>query len=266
MFTRMLILMLMVTLALPVATLTRPGESHQTPWTDSAVAAKGSKSKKNAKQKNQKQKNTTATRTLRGPITQTFLNSETITVPNGAPGTTQGPAGPYPTTIEVSGLPNGVITDVDLLLLDVTHKVPEDIDILLSSSDGRHVMPISDVGRIISVTNVDLTLDDEAASSLPQSELTSGAFRPTDINSAGQPADTFAAPAPAPDGSVALSTFDGANPNGTWRLFVTDNANGDVGDLGGWALRITAEVDLATVDEQVPTGKDTKKGKRKHRR
>ena len=49
----------------------------------------------------------------------------------------------------------------------------------------------------------------------------------------------------------ASARGDGANPNGTWQLWVTDDASGDTGDIGGWALRITAEVDLATVDEQV---------------
>ena len=35
-----------------------------------------------------------------------------------------------------------------------------------------------------------------------------------------------------------------------------DDASGDTGDLRGWALRITAEVDLVTVDEQVPADID----------
>ena len=72
---------------------------------------------------------------------------------------------------------------------------------------------------------------------------------------------------------MALSTFDGADPNGTWQLWVMDDASGDVGDIRGWALRITAEVDLATVDEQVPTSSDPiqntkikKKAKGKRRR
>ena len=76
--------------------------------------------------------------------------------------------------------------------------------------------------------------------------------------------DAFTAPAPALDGSVALSTFDGANPNGTWQLFVTDDASGDVGDLRAWALRITTEVDTGTVDERVSGTKDKKH--RKHKR
>jgi hypothetical protein len=260
MITRLLTLIVIVTLALPIATLNSPGETSQAPWSDSAVAAKGKKHKKKSKQKHTTPQTTTISRTVRGPVTQTFTSAGPITIPAGAPGTTKGNADPYPSVIEVSGLPNGVITDIDLLLQDFTHPVPEDVDILLTKDDGRRALVMSDVGRIFRVTNIDLTLDDEAAASLPQTELDSGIFRPTDISAAGQPADTFPAPAPALDGSVALSTFDGADPNGTWQLFVVDDASGDVGDLRGWALRITAEVDTATVDEQVPITKDPSTG------
>jgi hypothetical protein len=53
-----------------------------------------------------------------------------------------------------------------------------------------------------------------------------------------------------------------------------DNVPGVAGEMrGGWALRITAEVDTATVEEQVPTGSDPqpvvnakKKAKGKRRR
>jgi hypothetical protein len=262
MFTRIIMLMLIVTLAFPVATLTRPGETGRAPWSDIAEAAKGKKHKTNGK----KRKTTTVTRTVRGPVTQTFTSAGTITIPAGAPGTTKGNANPYPSKIEVSGLPNGVITDVDLLLQDFSHAVPEDVDILLSAPDGRRALVMSDAGRIFRVTNIDLTLDDEAAAPLTQFELDSGTFRPTDFSSAGDVPDTFTAPAPALDGSVALNTFDGANPNGTWQLFATDDASGDTGDFRAWALRITTEVDTGTVDQRVPVKKDKKHKKQGKRR
>jgi hypothetical protein len=262
MFTRIVMLMFVAMLALPVATLTRPTDTNRSSWSDSAMAAKARKHK----QKDRKRKTRTVTRTVRGPVTQTFTSTGLITIPAGAPGATKGDANPYPSAIEVSGLPNGVITDVDLLLQDFSHAVPEDVDILLSAPDGRHALVMSDVGRIFRVVNIDLTLDDEAAAPLPQTELDSGAFRPTDVSSAGQPPDAFTAPAPTLDGSVALSTFDGADPNGTWRLFVTDDASGDTGDLRAWALRITTEVDTGTVDERVPANKDKKHKKKGKRR
>jgi hypothetical protein len=255
---RIVIFTLIAALAMPASLLTSTEETGYAPSGALVAIAKSNRNKK----KPRTQRTTTVQRALRGPITQTFLSTEKIVIPAGAPGTTKGSANPYPSTIQVGGFVNGVITDVDLLLLDVTHRVEEDIDILLSKDDGRQALVMSDAGRIFSVTDLDLTLDDEAASALPNGQLNSGVFRPTDIDVPGQEPDTFAAPAPTPNGSVALSTFDGANPNGTWHLFVTDDASGDSGDIAGWALRITAEVDLATVDEQVRASKDTRKGKR----
>jgi subtilisin-like proprotein convertase family protein len=218
--------------------------------------------RKRDKKKGKRQTTTTVTRTARGLVTRTFTSTGPITIPAGAPGTTKGNASPYPSVIEVSGFANGVITDVDLLLQDFSHAVPEDVDILLSAPDGRRALVMSDAGRIFRVTNIDLTLDDEAAAPLTQFELDSGVFRPTDFSSLGDTPDSFTAPAPALDGSVALISFDGANPNGTWQLFVTDDASGDVGDLRAWALRITAEVDTGQVEEQIPVAKGKKHKKK----
>jgi subtilisin-like proprotein convertase family protein len=259
MFIRIVMLMLIVTLALPVATLTRPAETRHSPWGELAVEAKG----KNHKQKGKKPRSKTITRTVRQPVTQTFTSSGPITIPQGAPGTTKGPATPYPSAIEVSGLTNGTITDVNLILDDVTHSYLSDLDILLSTSAGSRALVMSDVGALVGATDVDLTLDDEAGASLPNDRLSSGTFRPTDL---GLIADTFAAPAPAPNGIVALSTFDGADPNGTWQLWVVDDRDDDVGDIASWALQITAEVDTGTVTERIPVTKAKKHKKHKKRR
>jgi hypothetical protein len=223
----------------------------------------GAKKKRDKKQ-GETRKTMTVTRTVRGSVTQTFSSSGSIAIPSA----TKGPANPYPSTIVVSGLPNGVITDVDLLLQDFAHRIPEDVDILLSAPDGRRALVMSDVGSTTQVAKIDLTLDDEANSSLPGSRLDSNVFRPTDLDQAGADLDSFDAPAPTPDGSVALSTFDGADPNGTWQLFVMDDTTADAGSIEGWALRITADVDTGTVDEHVPVAEDkkTKTHKRKTRK
>jgi hypothetical protein len=260
-FARILIVTLIVTLALPITTLTAPGDTPQAPWSASAVVAKGKKHKKP-----RRPKPTTVTRAVRGLVTQTVLSGDAITIP-GDPGATEGPARPYPATIDVSGFANGVITDVDLLLLGVSYGAPEDLDILLSKDDGRRTLVMSDVGQKDPVRDVRWTLDDEATASLPQSQLTDGIFQPTNVSDPRLDPDAFAAPAPAPNGSVALSTFDGANPNGTWQLWVMDDASGNTGDIRGWGLRITAEVATGTVEEQVPFTKDQQHTKhKKHKR
>jgi subtilisin-like proprotein convertase family protein len=55
--------------------------------------------------------------------------------------------------------------------------------------------------------------------------------------------------------------FDGADPNGTWNLWVMDKGDGDSGDLGAWALQVTAEVDV-----QVPGGAKDRKHKKHGKR
>jgi hypothetical protein len=92
-----------------------------------------------------------------------------------------------------------------------------------------------------SVTNITLTLDDEAAGPLTENNrLVEGSFRPlaADVSTSLR----FPAPAPTPSGEDELSTFDGIAPNGEWQLFIFDDSQGDFGRLhGGWDLEITAK-------------------------
>jgi subtilisin-like proprotein convertase family protein len=121
----------------------------------------------------------------------------------------------------------------------MSHTFPDDIDILLVDPTGLKTLLMSDAGGGPDITNVTLTFDDAASSSLPDSTLiVSGSYRPTNF---GSSIDTFAAPAPAgPYAANPLSVFNGANPNGTWSLYVVDDAGGDIGSIaGGWSLTIT---------------------------
>ena len=149
----------------------------------------------------------------------------------------------------MSGLTNGTITDVNLTIDDLSHTYVEDVDVLLSSADGRRALVMSDVGSSHEVEDLTITLDDEAGTALPDGVLSTGSYRPANLVAGdASPVDTFAAPAPTPDGSVALSTFAGANPNGTWQLWINDDAQGDYGAIGGWSLQITAEIDVEVPD------------------
>jgi subtilisin-like proprotein convertase family protein len=179
-------------------------------------------------------------------ITRTFTNDATITI---SPGPDNGgkaaatPATPYPAIIEVSGFTNGTILDVNLTLHALSHTFPGDVDVLLAGPvPGLNAFLMSDVGANAVVSNITLTLDDQAATGLP-TPLVTGTFKPT--NSASSlGTDIFPMPAPAPSGNVALSVFNASNPNGTWQLFVVDDSGGDGGSMaGGWSLEITAEVD-----------------------
>jgi subtilisin-like proprotein convertase family protein len=160
-----------------------------------------------------------------------FANANLIRIPAGAPTSTSGVASPYPSTIAVSGIA-GTVSKVTATLTNFSHTFPGDIDILLVGPAGQRVVLMSDVGGGTDIVNVSLTFDD-AGPALPLTALSSGTFRPTNSGTG----DVFPAPAPgAPHGS-ALADFNGTNPNGTWSLFVNDDAGGDVGSIaGGWSL------------------------------
>ena len=168
--------------------------------------------------------------------TSTFSNITAITVPGS--GSAAGPAAPYPSNIAVSGLTD-TVTKVTVTLTNIGHTFPDDLDLLLVGPGGEKLLLMSDTGGGTDIANVNLTFDDSAPSSMPDSTvLTSGTFRPTNINSG----DVLASP--APPGPYAdpqlLSIFNGLNPNGTWSLYVADDASGDVGSIaGGWSLNIT---------------------------
>jgi subtilisin-like proprotein convertase family protein len=169
-----------------------------------------------------------------------FSNPAAINIPAlGSPNAT-GNASPYPSTITISGI-SGRIFDVNVALLGLTHTSISDVGVLLVGPGGQKVVLMNDVGDLTSATNVNVTLDDQAAGSLPSSSaIASGTFKPTN----GSPADVFPAPAPGgPYGSL-LSVFNNALANGTWSLFIEDFSAGDIGSLnGGWRL------DIATTPE-----------------
>jgi uncharacterized repeat protein (TIGR01451 family) len=163
------------------------------------------------------------------PTTTGFTNIAAIIIPD------HGPASPYPSTISVSGL-TGLVGKVTVSLNGVTHAFPDDIGIVLVSPSGQKVVLMSDTGGGHSVTNVNLTFDDAAATRLPETDLiVSGTYKPTDFDLG----DNFPPPVPAGAVSTFLSTFNGSNPNGNWSLYVFDDAVGDSGSISGWSIAIT---------------------------
>jgi hypothetical protein len=147
-----------------------------------------------------------------------------------------GIADPYPTDLAVAGV-DGEITKVTVALNDLTSTDRTDaLSFVLQGPGGQTVRLINAAGGDDGASNVDLVLDDDAASTLP-APFVSATFRPTD----NQPGDFMAAPAPAPPYGPALSVFDGADANGTWRLWVEDYAIPGSGSLGSWALNVTSK-------------------------
>ncbi len=148
-----------------------------------------------------------------------------------------GAATPYPSQKSFFGR-LGTVTKATVSISNFSHTSPDDVDLMLVAPNGRRVVLMSDVGGNTEVGGLNLTFDDVAAASLPDSgTLTSGTFKPTDFETG----DIF--PAPAPQGLTSGSTlaaFNGSAPNGTWQLFAVDDAGNNVGSIAGnWNLTLT---------------------------
>jgi len=178
--------------------------------------------------------NTAAQTTTIIVVPPAFTNPEFIDI--SRPDEVLGPANPYPSSILVSGLTTAVYR-VTATLNNLNHSFPDDLDILLVGPNGRTVMLMSDAGSSLAATDVTLTLDDNAAQLLPNTnQLVSGTFRPSNH---GGLTDSFPAPVPIGPYGTSLSLFNGINPNGTWSLYVFDDLSENIGSLDGWSLNIT---------------------------
>ncbi|WP_196219731.1 S8 family serine peptidase, partial [Microcystis aeruginosa] len=164
-----------------------------------------------------------------GLNSKSFSNTSPITIPSSGTST------PYPSTINVSGL-SGNINSLKVTLTNLSHTWPDDIDVLLVGPTGTKALLMSDVGGFNSLSNVTLTFDPTATSSLPDEGLiTSGSYKATDFETG----DFFNTPAPGGPYGTDFSVFNGINPNGTWSLYVVDDVGGDAGTIaGGWSLNI----------------------------
>jgi len=192
-------------------------------------------------------------------VTTTFGNSSPIQIVDGAAAVD--PADPYPSQTNVQGL-SGNLTDVDLKLSGYSHNFPDDVAVLLVGPQGLKTLVMSDAGFSDDINNVNLTLDDEAISPLPDgSKITTGTYKPTrgtpEEGTNPAPAN-FPSPAPAGPYATNLSVFDGSNPNGTWSLYIIDDSAGDVGQFaGGWSLDITTGSTTPSPDPQPGPQPDT---------
>jgi hypothetical protein len=154
----------------------------------------------------------------------------------GLPGPTvpdSGVASSYPATSTL-GATEADVVDVDVTL-KITHDRPADLDIMIVSPDGRQATVMSDVGGDTPVSGLELTLDDEAATPLPENgPLVSGTYRPADYGGI----DGFPAPAPPSTGLSALSALDRTPVTGSWRLYVVDDTAGAAGAINQWGFNI----------------------------
>ncbi|MCW2834587.1 MAG: hypothetical protein JWN68_2540 [Nocardioides sp.] len=192
------------------------------------------------------------------------------------------PAEPDPSAVPVSGLPNS-ITDVSLVLNDIDLPSLNNTELVLESPDGRRAHVLSDAGGEVEGSgscfpfpfpfcgpflagaevaeppgdpgdeSVTLTLDDEAADPVRRNHLpASGSYQPVNYDD-GDPSE-FVSGFDTKNLTSSLSTFDGADPNGTWKLYVSQESGSIKGTItGGWSLQITTADATATPVITSPT-------------
>jgi hypothetical protein len=172
---------------------------------------------------------------------RSFTNGNIIQIPaDRISGGTGGQAGPYPSGIRVTGFKR--VTDVNVTIRFAGHTHPDDIDALLVGPTGRSAILWSDAGGTNSIAGVTLTLDDEAGVFLPDNgQITAQRYMPSNYEIG---VDDW--PGVTESGNRLLSTFDGTNPTGAWKLYVFDDVQQpDTGDrngtgafANGWSLRV----------------------------
>jgi subtilisin-like proprotein convertase family protein len=157
---------------------------------------------------------------------------------------------PYPSVIAPQCVP-GTVKKLTVTLTNFSHYFPGDVSLLLVAPNQVGVVLMAGVrGDDNPVFNVSLTFSDAAANFLPDFDpITNGIYKPTD-NRGGSPL-----PVPAPQSGYAskLAAFNGADPNGPWKLYAYDDALGDGGSIGGWSLNFEWQRPLLLVNPRLTT-------------
>lgn len=169
---------------------------------------------------------------------QTFSNSTLVNIPGTGSGASTGaPASAYPSSVLVSGFTDPV-AKITVQIKQFSHTYPSDVDMLLVSPSGQKFVLMSDAGGGTDAVNANILFDDGASGFLPAA-LISGTFKPTNLGTG----DVFPAPAPgepyqypATAGTATLLSSFSGDPNGSWQLFIVDDAGTDVGTISGWDL------------------------------
>jgi subtilisin-like proprotein convertase family protein len=185
------------------------------------------------------------------PYETSFSNTGSINIPD------VGTASPYPSTISVSGI-NGAIGKLTVTVNNLSHSLKSDLDMMLVGPNGQSVILMSDVSPNLST----ITFDDAGEPLVPTprpkppangnsvgntnvsaTPTDSRTYQPTNKDSN----DKFPNLPPVSGVGTSLSIFNGSSPNGTWKLYVVDDAGRDSGRIaGGWRLTIRVDPTVGT--------------------
>ena len=198
-----------------------------------------------------------------GGAPASFTNSTPINMPQGQPATTSGPAGPYPSNITVSGLTGNKV--MKITFNGYHHEFEDDLDFLLVGPGGQKMLIVSDTGGITEqLSPITFHLADNGTLLLPDATgyVNGTTYRPSNVGISATD-DQFNAPAPvppyenpAPAGSATFASVfgtNGTNLNGTWSLYIDDDAGQDWGIMdGGWTMTFEANDFACDPDVVIP--------------
>jgi uncharacterized repeat protein (TIGR01451 family)/uncharacterized delta-60 repeat protein len=182
-----------------------------------------------------------------GGITTTFSTNETLLLVGSnnlasKASSTNAPNYGYPSVINVSGLV-GTVTAVTAGITNFGHTHPSDVALVLESpaDPGQGTVLMDDCGGSNNAQHLNLTFSQSANGPLPESlALSNGTYLPTDYGVVELPATMSGQQSAPTNFSTNLSAFVGQSPNGTWSLFVADEAYLDQGYISnGWSLSIS---------------------------
>ena len=144
--------------------------------------------------------------------------------------------------IEVYGLNGASVTDINVVL-DIDHSFPSDLIASITSPTGEEVALMVFPGGFCAEQGIRITLDDEAMNTAANLESLEACVAGAD------PAISGAYQSNAP-----LSEFDGIDPNGTWKITITDAFDGDGGVINAANLVVSqsgATVGFPTTNENI---------------
>lgn len=164
--------------------------------------------------------------------TQTFAQEEDIIWELG-------PADPYPSSIPVAGV-SGTVTKVTVGFTDLDNTdETDDLSFMLQGPGGQTVRLMNGAGGMGGAFNVNLIFELGRRRSFGVPGACQGR-----VQAHRQPARRLhGGPGTPPPYGQALSTFDGVDANGDWRLFMVDYEIPGNGSLKAWSLNITTEAD-----------------------
>jgi Zn-dependent metalloprotease/subtilisin-like proprotein convertase family protein len=125
-----------------------------------------------------------------------------------------GAGDPYPSTISATGGSTEGLMVSSVELIGLSHSYPGDIYIYLEAPDGTELYLMFYEGGGENISNVNYTFTDGAPNLDPYYSNPSGNYSSS---------------------SGFLADFTG-NLNGTWRLYIYDDAGGDYGSLDSWKI------------------------------